>query len=315
MELVVTQKSWSGTATAVVDLALPDGGELPEWQPGSHIELTLPLGGTGVVRHYSLCGSPADRASWRIAVLRETAGRGGSAWICDHLAVGQRLAATGPLNRFGFRPGRRTLLIAGGIGITPIISMVREAEARGLDWHLLYLARDETRMVFLDQIAAFPPGTATLHLSSRAGRLALPKILDAYGAGDAVLACGPQRLLDDIEALRAGGAAQWALEIERFENPNKVAADRNVPFDVILARSGRRIAVGANETIIDALAREKVDVTSSCRDGVCATCEQRVIAGQPDHRDAVLSADERQASETMMICVSRSLSPTLTLDL
>jgi ferredoxin-NADP reductase len=315
MELIVTGKKWSGTATAIFDLARPDGSALPEWEAGCHIELQLPFGAAPVVRHYSLCGRRADRHSWRIAVLRELAGRGGSAWLCDQVAVGQRLQVNGPLNRFEFVPGQRMLLIAGGIGITPILTMAREAEVRRIDWRLLYLARDRDRMLFLDELSELPADRIGLHASTAAGRLDLRKILSGYGKSDVICACGPQRLLDDLEAIRDEATDSWKLHIERFENPNKVTADGDTAFDLILGRSGRRIAVAATESIIEALAREGVDVTSSCCDGVCATCEQRVLDGLPDHRDAVLSPEEREANETMMICVSRSRTPTLTLDL
>lgn len=315
MDLTVVDKKIVGASIAVVDLAMPDGCPLPPWSPGSHIEVTLPTDQGALVRQYSLCAAEDDPSIWRIAVLREAKGRGGSAFICDRVERGQSLHVSGPRNLFEFTPRGRITFIAGGIGITPILPMVLRAERMSLDWRLIYLARERSNIVFAETIARLPQGRVSIHCSGESGRFDLAAEMGALGAQDSVYACGPMRLLDDLEALNAARGAAWSLHLERFENPNKAAAGPDAPFDVILARSNRRFTVQPGETILDVLSRNGVSVTASCRDGLCSTCEQRVVDGLPDHRDAVLTPEERKENAYMMICVSRSLTPTLTLDL
>jgi ferredoxin-NADP reductase len=313
-ELVLRRSHPAGRTTVAFELASADGSPLPPWEPGSHIELMLPLrDGEDVVRQYSLCGKPGDTQAWRIVVHREPHGRGGSAWLCDSAKVGQRLEARGPHNRFPFVPSPRVTFVAGGVGITPLLPMIAAAQAAGCDWHFLYLARSESDMSLLDEIRQLPETRITLHPSGTRGRFDLSAWTNTLRAGDAVFACGPLRLLDDLEVLHQRASA-WRLHLERFENPNMMTRDDNA-FEVVLARSGRSVQVGAGESILNVLLREGLDLDCSCREGVCGTCEQRVLQGIPDHHDAVLTAEERRQNTHMMICVSRSSTPSITLDL
>jgi len=295
------------------DLTPADGQPLPEWDPGSHIELLLPHANGDMIRQYSLCGSLRNAHAWRIVVHREQHSRGGSAYLCDEVVDGQRLVARGPRNHFPFVPSPRLTLLAGGIGITPLLPMATAAQAAGCDWRLLYLARSEGEMSELDEIRRLTSERVTLHCSSERGRFDLAAWTRTLGPGEAVYACGPLRLLDDLEALH-DRASPWRLHLERFENPN-LAAGEPQSFEVVLARSGRSVHVNRDESILDVLLREGLDIDCSCREGVCGTCEQRVLQGVPDHRDAVLTTEERRQGTHMMICVSRATSPSITLDL
>ncbi|MDR3454744.1 MAG: PDR/VanB family oxidoreductase [Rhodoferax sp.] len=312
-ELVVQRRYASARQTVAFELANADGLALPDWAPGSHIDVVLPLANGELVRQYSLCG-PVDNARlWRIVVHRERHGRGGSAYLCDQLVEGQRLYVRGPRNNFPFVPSPRLTLLAGGIGITALLPMVAAAQDAGCDWRLLYLARSQADMSLLDEICRLPPERVTLHCSADRGRLDLAAWTRTLGPEEAVFACGPLRLLDDLESLH-DHTARWQLHLERFENPNFAQGEHRA-FEVVLARSGRSVRVNSEESILDALLREGLALDCSCREGVCGSCEQRVLQGVPDHRDAVLTADERRQNTHMMICVSRATTPTIMLDL
>jgi ferredoxin-NADP reductase len=313
-ELLVRRRRACARRTVALELAAADGRPLPAWQPGSHVELTLPHAQqVECVRRYSLCGPLDDASHWRIVVQRERESRGGSAYLCDEVVEGQRLLARGPRNNFPFVPSPRVTLLAGGIGITPLLPMVAAARAAGCDWRLVYLARSEADMSLLDEIRQLPAERVTLHRSADQGRLDLAAWTRTLGAGDAVFACGPLRLLDDLEALH-DPASPWRLHLERFENPNLTPVEQD-GFEVVLARTGRSLQVGSGESILDVLLREGIDVDCSCREGVCGSCEQRVLQGVPAHRDAVLTAEERRLGTHMMVCVSRAATPSITLDL
>lgn len=291
------------------------GGALPPWTPGAHIELVLPKAGpeqTDLIRHYSLCGSPADRSAYHIGVLREASGRGGSAFIHDCLSEGDILRAGEPRNNFPFTPEGPVLFIAGGIGITPILPMVREAAAYGLDWRLVAAARAPGRLALTDQLAEVDPDRVTYHFDSTEGPLDLDALLDGLPTEVSVYACGPTGLLDALQA-RAEGRP-WSLRVERFAG---VAAtkDGDQAFDVICAKSGKRLHVPAGKSILETLRQAGVKVESSCKDGVCGTCETRILRGTADHRDVVLTPEERAEGAYMMICVSRACGAEIELDI
>jgi ferredoxin-NADP reductase len=314
MELIVESKRIIGRV-AVFDLARADGAPLPAWTPGSHVEVAVPVGGETVLRHYSLCGRPGS-PGWRIAVQRQFDGRGGSAVLVDRVAAGERLTVEGPRNHFPFRPvaGARILFLAGGIGITSIWPMAAEAEARGLDWRLIVLARRPGDAPLSEEIAGLPAERVTWHLSEERGRIDLRALVAGLGERDHVFACGPLRMLDDLETLGAG--APWRLSLERFRNAGPLApAPEERAFEVVLARRGTTHRVEPGASILEVLRRDGVSLTSSCREGVCGTCEQFVVEGEPLHRDAVLSPEERASGETMMICVSRAKGERIVLDL
>lgn len=315
LKLCVARKDYAAHDTVILDLVDPGGKQLPAWTPGGHIELKLPLAsGSHVVRQYSLCSPPDDGDRWRLAILRDENSRGGSLFLHDLVREGDLLHARRPRNHFAFHPSSSVLFIAGGIGITPILPMLHEAASNGVNWRLLYLVRKTAAIVFRDEIEALGRDRVAFHTSEIGGRYDLRRLLSETDAGTAVYACGPMRMLDDLEQLKLRGA-KWHLHLERFHNPNRDTRPLGPEeFDVVSSRTGRSFRVGAGESILDALRRNKIDVQWSCCDGVCGSCQMRVVEGVPDHRDAVLTQAERDAGDTMMVCVSRSRGPRLVLD-
>jgi ferredoxin-NADP reductase len=278
-------------ADGVVALTLR-GTSLPSWTPGAHIDLESR---SGLVRQYSLCGTPGD-PSWRVAVLREPDGRGGSAYVHDVLAVGNRVRVSEPRNTFPLVPASRYLFIAGGVGITPILPMI--AAVGDASWRLLYGGRSLESMAFLPELAEFGD-----RVCARPGLIDLSEV----DSGATVYCCGPEPLLAAVEA-RCDPAR---LHVERF-TPRPVNGSS---FEVELAQSGRVVAVPGDRSILSALLDAGVEVLSSCQEGTCGTCETDVLGGTPEHHDSLLTEEERAAGETMMICVSRSAGGRLVLDL
>jgi len=289
-----------------------DGAFLPAWTPGAHVDLCLP---SGLIRQYSLCGDPADLRSYQIAVLRQDDGRGGSREAHDALRVGQTVTVAGPRNAFALLPAPRYLFIAGGIGITPILPMVRHAEACGAEWRLVYGARSLDRMSFVEQLGGISRDKVDLRLADRSARIDLDDAVEAARGGAEVYACGPRGLLDALEARFEAAALRERLHIERFAAaPVPISADDG-GFRVFLGRTGGHVDVPVGHSILEALRQAGHDLPSSCEQGFCGTCECRVLDGVPDHRDTLLTEQERQAAKVMMTCVSRALSATLTLDI
>ncbi|GAA2591680.1 PDR/VanB family oxidoreductase [Streptomyces tubercidicus] len=304
----VRQVRWEAAGVVSVEFSSPDGRQLPSWRPGAHVELALP---TGIVRQYSLCGSPQDRSSYRIGVLRERAGRGGSEYVHTFLRPGQPVRLRGPLDNFGFRREKGYLLIAGGIGITPVLAMAKQAAAWGLPWQLLYGGRTADSMAFLDELRAHGDNVR-LYPKDRAGRIPLDEWLEKPRSGTAIYACGPEPLLTAVEE-RAAHWAPGSVRLERFRpRPKPTRPDTEV--EVVCARSNRTVVVPAGRSILGALEAEGLPVTGSCREGVCGTCRTRVIDGEPDHRDDILTAEDRAAGDHMYICVSRARGERLVLD-
>ncbi|WP_232840220.1 MULTISPECIES: PDR/VanB family oxidoreductase [Nocardia] len=302
----------SDIADGVVALRLvdADGGAVPTWEPGAHIDLELE---SDLVRQYSLCGDRADTGSLMVAVLREASGRGGSIYVHDKLEEGDLLEVGGPRNRFALIDAPSYLFVAGGIGITPLLPMLRQVERRGVAWRLLYGGRTRPGMAFADELVAAHPGEVDIRPQDEFGLLDIAGALDAAGEGVAVYCCGPEPLLLAVEA--AGRERGLDVHVERFA-PKAVAEDAvDAAFDVELSRTGTTVEVGASETIIDALERAGVSVEFSCREGTCGTCEVAVLGGEPDHRDSVLTDEEQAAGDAMMICVSRCRGSKLVLDL
>ncbi|MFF2304719.1 PDR/VanB family oxidoreductase [Streptomyces sp. NPDC058128] len=288
-------------------LADPTGAELAPWEPGAHLEVTLP---SGAVRHYSLCGDPADRSTYRLGVLRERDGRGGSEEVHTAVGAGTVLGVRGPFNRFPLVPAERYLFIAGGIGITPLLPMVRSLPPGS--WSLLYGGRSLPGMAYREELAALPG--VTLVPQDTAGLPDLDGVLAGLPAGTAVYCCGPEGLLRAVEERWPG-----PLHTERFG-----AAPAAVPgadpgtgdgFEVELRRSGRTVSVAPDRTLLDAVREVVPGVAYSCEEGFCGTCETKVLAGTPEHHDSVLGEDEKASGTTMMICVGRSRGGRLVLDL
>lgn len=301
-------------AEGVISLELRalDGGVLPAWAPGAHIDLLLP---SGLVRQYSLCGDPQQRRSLRIAVLLEANGRGGSREVHGALRLGQPLAIRGPRNAFAMQAGEAYLFVAGGIGVTPIMAMAQAAQRAGADWQMLYGGRSRRSMAFIDELQAMGAGRVEVVPADEVGLLDLDAVVAAARAGRQVYSCGPAALLDALTARFAEAGLLERLHLERFAPVQAPVEQGAQALTVILARSGTQLQVPPGCTIMAALRAAGHEVASSCEQGVCGMCETRVLDGVPDHRDMLLSESERARGEVMMLCVSRALTPTLTLDL
>ncbi|MFE6485286.1 PDR/VanB family oxidoreductase [Streptomyces sp. NPDC057757] len=302
-ELVVARMELAAENVVALTLRHPLGEELPGWEPGAHIDVLL---GPGLERQYSLCGDPADRHTWRIAVLREPAGRGGSAHVHAELSEGDKVRVRGPRNNFALQAAPRYRFVAGGIGITPILPMLAAAEAAGAQWTLLYGGRTRGSMAFTGELARYGD-RVTIAPQDETGLLDLTA-LDAPGT--LVYCCGPGPLLDAVEE-RCPPAL---LRVERFQ-PKVQESGPDGEFEVELSRSGRTLTVPAGVSVLDTVRAAGVEVLYSCTEGTCGTCETDVLEGVPDHRDSVLDAEEREAGETMLICVSRCRGKRLVLDL
>ncbi len=308
--LRVRAKTAQSADVLTLTLVHPDGYRLPDWTPGSHIDLVLP---NGLTRQYSLCGSRWDAHSYRVGVLREPDGRGGSAYVHDELRPGDLVGVGGPRNNFPLVPAPRYLFVAGGIGITPLLSMVHQADLLGADWQLLYGGRRRASMAFLDELAGYGDRVHVVP-QDECGLLPITGFLGRPRPDTRVYCCGPAPLLAAVETACAGWAPH-ALRTERFVADDRGAPVREGPFEVELARTGTTVTVGAEQSVLDAVHAAGVDVLSSCRQGVCGTCETTVVDGRPDHRDSLLDDDERAAGDCMYICVSRSCTDRLVLDL
>ncbi|WP_217166634.1 PDR/VanB family oxidoreductase [Streptomyces sp. AC512_CC834] len=313
-ELVVGRRQPVADGVLVLDLRHPLGEPLPAWEAGAHIDVLL---GPGLERQYSLCGDPADREVWRVAVLRETAGRGGSAYVHAELGVGDKVRVRGPRNRFRLEPAARYRFVAGGIGITPLLPMLAAAEEAGARWSLLYGGRTRNTMAFAGELERYGD-RVTFAPEDEAGLLDLASVLDDVPEGTLVYCCGPGPLLDAVEARCPAGI----LRVERF-SPGEAAGgardtdgqDAEFEFEVALARSGRTVTVAPGVSVLDAVRAAGVEVLYSCTEGTCGTCETELVEGEPDHRDSVLTEEERASGETMLICVSRCRGRRLVLDL
>ncbi|WP_308194392.1 PDR/VanB family oxidoreductase [Micromonospora salmantinae] len=309
VELVVAGRDRVAAEVVAIRLCRADGGDLPEWAPGAHIDLEL---STGWARQYSLCGDPADRSALRIAVQREPNGRGGSRLVHERLTVGATVRVSGPRNTFPLVAARRYLFVAGGIGITPIAPMVAAADAAGADWRLVYGGRSRITMAFATTLWEKYGDRVSLHPQDETGLLDLAGLLGRPGAG-LVYCCGPEALITAVEE-HCRGWPTGCLHVERFTAPAGTG-EPETTIVVELALSGRTVTVPPGTPILQAVEEAGVQVLSSCREGTCGTCETPVLAGMPEHRDSLLTEEERAAGDTMMICVSRARTPRLVLEL
>ncbi|MBB3665567.1 ferredoxin-NADP reductase [Prauserella sediminis] len=298
-------------ADAVVAVTMESmaGLDLAPWEPGAHVEVVLP---SGLVRHYSLCGDPAERGTYRVAVLREDDGRGGSRELHDVATAGTVLEVRPPRNAFPLEPADGYLFLAGGIGITPILPMLGAAERAGLPWRLVYGGRSRSHMAFTGELAGYGDRVRIM-ADDVEGRPDLAAEISAEGPDRLVYACGPAPMLDRVAEAAAEAGAADRLRLERFE---VAAADTTgEPFEVELSRTGVTVPVGADETVLGVLRARGITVPFSCENGYCGTCEAVVLDGEPDHRDTYLTDDEKAEGFTTMICVSRCVGPRLVLDL
>lgn len=313
--LAVTEASSAADGVLSVRLASPVGTPLPAWTPGSHVELRLP---SGRVRQYSLCGDPADEHGWRIAVLREVDGRGGSAEVHELAAPGATFVVRGPRNHFRLVDAPEYLFLAGGIGVTPILAMVRAVAARGVPFRVVYGGRTRSSMAFVPELRAAAGDRLTLLPQDEAGLPDLAALVKECGPGAAIYCCGPAPMLSAAELACAENDASDRLHLERFAAGDEleVAFDpaQNTAFEVYLARSDVTLLVPADRRLIDVIGETVAGISYDCEKGYCGTCETRVLAGTPEHRDSVLTEEEKAAGRTMMICVGRCSSGRLVLD-
>lgn len=309
IELLVRDVTAVAEDCIAVTLQHPDGSDLPAWKPGAHVDLIL---GDDLIRQYSLCGDPGNTTSWRLGVLREPDSRGGSRFIHEEIRAGSTVLARGPQNHFPLEPAERYLFVAGGIGITPILAMIGAAECAGAQWQLLYGGRRRASMAFLDEVEKYE-GKVTVCPQDECGLLDLAGFLGDASADTAVYCCGPEPLIAAMEATCT--AQSLPLHVERFSPRPLTDAAPNEEFQVVCAESGITVTVPADSTILAEVRKAGVDVLSSCSEGTCGTCETDVLEGEPDHRDSVLTPEERKSGESMMICVSRCLGKRLVLGL
>ena len=299
-------------ADGVVTLTLRQIADspLPRWSPGAHVDLIL----DGVpTRQYSLCGDPADHHLWRLGILRDAEGGGGSRFVHDQLQDGDKVRVRGPRNNFGLAASPRYLFIAGGIGITPILPMIAAAQSASADWRLLYGGRHRASMAFLGELTRYGD-RVTVAPQDETGLLDLDSLLGTPQPDTLVYCCGPEPLLAAVEQ-RCGAWPLRSLHVERFSARPLTAPVRAEAFEVELARSELTLTIPPDRSILDVVEEAGVGVLSSCAEGTCGTCETAVLDGLPDHRDSVLTAEERRAGDCMMICVSRSCAERLVLDL
>lgn len=287
-----------------------DGSRLPRYWPGAHIEIEA----GGLNRHYSLCGQSED--TWEIAVARDAESRGGSDWIHNAVRPGLLLNVRGPRSNFRFdSDATKLILVAGGVGITPILAMADEAKARGIDYELHYAGRTRAGMAYLDRIEADHRDSAILYVSSEGDRLDVSSFADRYVPGIQLLTCGSDRLTSAL----LGALSHWpgdSVRRESFSAATLLDETVNEPFTAVINSTGEELEVPANTTLLEHLENAGHDLYADCREGLCGTCEIGVLGGEPEHRDHLLTDREREAGHRMFPCVSRGKCATkLLLDL
>ncbi|OBH53695.1 oxidoreductase [Mycobacterium mantenii] len=301
---VVTKRELAAPDVVALTLADPDGGLLPSWTPGGHIDVLLP---SGRRRQYSLCGPPGRRTDYRIAVRRIPDGGGGSIEMHEAFDVGDTLSFEGPRNAFYLGTAERdALFVIGGIGVTPILPMIQAAAQRGIDWRATYTGRSREYMPLLDEVVSAGPDRVTVWADDEHGRFAtVAELLAGAGPATAVYVCGPSAMLEAVRIARDEHAGA-PLHYERF-SPAPVVD--GVPFELELARSGQVLAVPANRTALDVMLDRDPTTPYSCRQGFCGTCKVKVLAGQADHRGRVAAGDDG-----MLVCVSRAVGERVVID-
>jgi vanillate O-demethylase ferredoxin subunit len=309
----LTAISYGGEWTNLYEFRPLGGGEVPEFTAGAHVDLQLP---NGMLRQYSIASSELDRRRYVLGIKRGQQSRGGSRFIHDALRVGELLRVSRPRNNFPLVDAApHAVFIAGGIGVTPIRCLVDRAERIGQDWELHYAVQRREQAVFVPDFQAYGD-PFRLHVDAEQdGRLIdLAAVLAGVPRDSHLYCCGPAGMLDTFLTLAAGWPAEQ-VHVERFTSTVPPAAEQAQGFVVELARSKRRVDIPAGRTILDMLRAAGCDVNFSCEQGICGACETKVLAGVPEHRDMLLSDEEKAKNTTMMICCSLSRSDVLVLDL
>lgn len=292
--------------------ARPEGTELPSFTEGAHVDIVLPCG----PRSYSLTNPPSERACYEIAVNRDAASRGGSIYLHDKARTGDDFEVRGPRNHFPLvEDAAHSVFFAGGIGVTPILSMVRRLSKLGRSWELYYAARSPAAAAFVEELRHLKGGRLTFHFDSEQGGkfLDVPALVTSAGARTHLYCCGPAPMVKGFEAAAAGRDGRFVHREYFAPASAEQAATR--AFTVELAASGQSFDIAEGQNILDTLLDAGYDIPFSCNDGMCGTCETRVLAGEIDHRDSVLTPAERASNDRMMICVSRAKGARLVLDL
>ena len=311
----VRRKRQEAQDIASFELARLDGGALPAFSAGSHIDVHLP---GGLVRQYSLCNEAGEHDHYRIAVLRDPTTRGGSAGMHDTVNEGDTLSISEPRNHFPLVHAKRTVLLAGGIGVTPLLCMAHRLAAVGADFSLHYCTRSPDRTAFRDEIAAsrFADRVQFHHDDGDpAQKLDLSGAIGKADPGTHVYVCGPTGFIDFVvKGAKNAGFSPEQIHLEYFgAAPQDTAADK--AFDVRIASSGQSITVGAKQTVTDALAAHGIEILTSCEQGVCGTCITRVLEGECDHRDLYFTDEEKAKNDQFTPCCSRAKGQLLVLDL
>jgi vanillate O-demethylase ferredoxin subunit len=314
MRLKLTRKRPVAAGICSFELVDPQGRALPAFTAGAHIDVNA---GPGLVRQYSLCNSPAERHRYVIGVLRDANSRGGSVAL-HGLEEGAEIEVGEPRNHFALAAAGHSLLIAGGIGVTPLLCMAEQLAADGGSFELHYCSRSPDHAAFLDRLSEpdLASRTRLYHDSAPEDqRIDLARLLSAPAQDRHLYVCGPAGFIDLVlDRAREAGWAPSQLHREYFSAP-VVETSGDQPFQIELASTGRRIEVAPGQSVIQALSAAGVDILTSCEQGVCGTCLTRVLAGEPDHRDAYLTDEEKAAGDVFLPCCSRSRSPVLVVDL
>ncbi|WP_083649963.1 PDR/VanB family oxidoreductase [Amycolatopsis sp. CB00013] len=308
LPVIVTHRRRVAEDTVELTLASVGAHRLPPWTPGAHVDLIMP---SGLIRQYSLCGDPADTHEYRLAVLREDSGRGGSV-EAHALTRGAEVRIRRPRNNFPIAEAPAYLFVAGGIGITPFLPMLPRLTVAGVPWRLVYRGRSLARMAYAGPLAATYPDQVSLYPADTCPRPDLTALMRTLPDRSAVYCCGPTRLIEAVTEAMPIGCPQGTLHVERFASTAR--AGENHAFEAELRRSGRTVSVPADGTLLAAIHEVDPAVPASCVDGVCGSCLTPVLAGVPDHRDDVLQPHERDRTDVIYPCVSRARGGKIVLD-
>ena len=310
LSLTVSERVIEADDVVSLTLVDPSGAPLPEWTPGSHIDVHI---GNDLVRQYSLSSHVRDRDMWRVSVLREAEGGGGSHAVHEQVQVGSTVTVSMPRNNFVLHPSKNYVFVAGGLGITPLVPMLEAATESSAEWNLVYAGRTRSSMAFIEELAHHGD-RVTLVPSDDSGRMDFAEYFREVKPDTLVYACGPESLLLALE----DATRHWpvdTLHTERFV-AREFDDTGDVEFEVEFVDSGLTLTIPVGTSILDIAEQNDLPVISSCGEGTCGTCETVVLGGIPDHRDSILTDSERENSKTMFICVSRSKDGcTLKLDL
>ncbi len=310
LSLRIISATWEAPNIVSYELRAPDGGELPAFTAGAHIDITLP---NGLVRSYSLLNPQSERHRYVIAVQKDRASRGGSKWVHENFRAGDLVTVNGPRNNFPLdEAAAKSILIAGGIGITPILSMVERLGAIGRDWELVYCSRKRGGTAFLERLQGKPQVRFNFDEEPGGRMLDVAAVVRAAPAQAHFYCCGPLPMLEAFEQATKD-LPRERVHVEYFTAKAPPAVEGG--FTIVLAKSGLTLSVAPGKTILDTLRDNGFDTPFSCTEGVCGTCETRVLEGVPDHRDLILTEAERASNKTILICCSGSKSDKLVLDL